>query len=228
MGFRGGQYYVDPTILSGAQVTPTLKSADANLTAFDSAGVKEIVATLNVHEHVVTGLTGTHNDLVFIARTPGTTPTVRVTYVDPAGNNASLSVSVSSQDITVNLATGSGGAITSTAAQIKTAIEASAAASALVVVEYASGNDGTGVVTAMSQQTLAAPTGTNPTLDIKLQSSVDDGSNYYDVTSFAQATGAGVQGKLFSPIAGKSRWVVDVGGTTPVFAVSIVAQAYLR
>lgn len=229
MGFRNGQYYPDPILLDGAQLTPTLKLADANLSAFDSSGVKEILATLNIHEYKTSALTGNHNDLTFIARTPGTTPTITVTYVDPSANNATLSVSVVSQAITVNLATGSGGAITSTAAQIKAAIEASAAASALVVVELAASNDGTGVVTAMSAQTLAGPAGTNPTMDVKLQSSVDDGTSYFDVASFTQATAAGTTGKIFSPIGSDSRWVIDIGGTdTPAFAMSIVAQAFHR
>ncbi len=228
MSFREGQFVRDPFLISGGQVAPTLKSADANLTAFNTAGVDDIIATLNVHEHYTTGLTGTNNDLTFIARTPGTTPTITVTYADPSANNATLSVSVASQAITVNLATNGSGTITSTAAQIKSAIEAHAAANALVVVELAASNDGTGVVTAMSAQALAAPTGTNPTLDVKLQSSVDGGTTYYDIAAFTQKTGAGIEGERFDAIGTLSRWVIDVGGTTPAFAMSIVAQAYLR
>jgi hypothetical protein len=223
MPYRDGQFYPEPILISGGQLAPTLKTADETLTAFDTGGVRDMLATLNIHEHVTTALTGTNNDLTFIARTAGTTPTVRVTYVDPSANSATLGVVVASQDITVNLATGSGGAITSTAAQVKAAIAASTAANALVVVELASGNDGTGVVTAMSQQTLVGPTGTSPTMDVKLQSSVDGGTSYFDVASFSQKTVAAVEGKLFTAIGTRSRWVLDIGGTTPVFAISIAA-----
>lgn len=227
-GFRNGQFYAEPILLEGGQLSPTLKAATATLSAFDTGGIESIVATLNIHEHKTTALTGTHNDLTFIARTPGTTPTITVTYVDPSANNATLSVGVVSQAITVNLATGSGGAITSTAAQIKAAIEASVAASALVVVELAASNDGTGVVTAMSAQTLAGPVGTSPTMDVKLTSSID-GTNFFDVASFTQATAAGVQGKAFSPLGDDSKWVLTIGGTdSPAFAMSIVTQGHLR
>lgn len=226
MGFRNGQFYSEPFTIEGtAQLAPTLKSADANLVAFDSSGLKAILATLNIHEHYTTALTGANNDLTFIARTPGTTPTVRVTFTDPAANSAALGVVVSTEDINVNLATNGSGTITSTAAQVKAAIEASAAANALVVVELAASNDGTGVVTAMTQQSLANPVGTNPTMDVKLQSSIDGGTNYYDVASFAQKTVAAVEGKQFLNIGPKSRWVLDIGGTgSPAFAMSIVAQ----
>lgn len=106
-----------------------------------------------------TALTGTNNDLKFTAQQPGTEPNaVRVRYVDPAGNNQALAVSVSGNDITVSLATGSGGAITSTAAQVKAAVNLHDGANDLVSAGLATGNDGTGVVTAMAFQTLAGGT----------------------------------------------------------------------
>jgi len=60
---------------------------------------------------------------------------ITITHVDPSGNNQPLSVSVSGTDITVNLATGAGGAITSTAALVKAAINANIEASELVLCE---------------------------------------------------------------------------------------------
>lgn len=216
-------FYPDPVTLSGATFGPVIVNADVSLptSAFDFEGAHDLFAQINSHEFFITALTGANNDLAFIARATGTTPTVRITYVDPAANNAALGVVVASQDITVNLATGSGGAITSTAAQVKAAIEDSTAASALVVVALAPSNDGTGVVTAMSQQTLAGPTGTTPTLDVKLQHGIT--ATLADHSAFAQKTTAASEFKVFSLVGTKGKWVLDVGGTTPVFAVSITA-----
>lgn len=71
---------------------------------------------------------------------------LRVAMTDPGGADQPLSVSVSGNDISVSLATNSAGAVTSTAAQVVAAINASPAASALVVAYTYRGNAGAGVV----------------------------------------------------------------------------------
>jgi hypothetical protein len=110
-----------------------------------AAGSYDTVATLT------TTLTGTNNDLKYTSKAASASGnSIRVRYVDPGGNNAALGVTVSTNDITVNLATDGSGAITSTAAQVKTAVDGSAPAAALVSVANATGNDGTGVVTALA------------------------------------------------------------------------------
>lgn len=125
------------------------KLAVALLTASLSGG-SAVQATLS------TNLTGSNNDLDYTAVNGGTAGnSITIAYADPSANNAALSVSVVGSAITVNLATGSGGAITSTAAQIKAAIEASTPAGALVTVANKSANDGSGVVIAMSATPLA-------------------------------------------------------------------------
>lgn len=121
-----------------------------------------IPAVAGVQATLSTSLTGNNNDLVYTAVDFGTGGnSTTVAYVDPSANSAALSVSVSSAAITVNLATNGGGTITSTAALILAAIQASAAASALVNVALKASNDGTGVVTAMSAANLTG--GVNPT-----------------------------------------------------------------
>lgn len=106
-----------------------------------------------------TALTGTNNDLKFTARNAGTGGnSITIAYVDPSANDEDLSVDVVGTAITVNLATGPAGAITSTAAQIKAAIEADADASALVFVDYAGTDTGEGVVTALASTPLAGGT----------------------------------------------------------------------
>ena len=71
---------------------------------------------------------------------------VTAEFKNPGANNAPLSVAVTGKDIVVNLATSDTGALTSTAAQVVAAINASPAASALVSATTYRNNAGAGVV----------------------------------------------------------------------------------
>lgn len=75
-------------------------------------------------------------------------------------------------------------------------------------------------------QSVGTPTGTTPTLDSKLQHSSDN-SAWTDVTGgvFTQATAAGAEKLVLNrnDLKRYVRHVVDVGGTTPVFPMSVVA-----
>ncbi len=102
------------------------------------------------------------------ARAEGSAGTLSVSFVNPGGNNAALGVVVSGNAITVNLATNGTGAITSTAADIVTAIQASTSASALVNVK----SDTAGVVGAVASTNLTQ--GTDAELVLK---STDYGSS---------------------------------------------------
>jgi hypothetical protein len=113
-----------------------------------------------------TSLTGNNNDLTYTAVSGGTWGNaIKVEYLDPSAASAALAVSVNytastgAPTISVSLATNSGSTITSTAASIKTAVDAHPLASQLVTVANKTSNDGTGVVTAMSATALA--TGAN-------------------------------------------------------------------
>lgn len=109
---------------------------------------------------LTTSLTGANNDIVFTAKDFGAAGNdITIAYVDPAANSQSLGVVVTGTDIVVNLATDGAGAITSTADLIKTAIAAEQDADDLVDVADASGNDGSGVVTAMAETNLAGGEG---------------------------------------------------------------------
>lgn len=112
------------------------------------SGGSAVAATLS------TSLTGANNDLTFTAVTAGTGGnSVTVTYVDP-GSDGALAVSVLGSAITVTLAYGSG-AITSTGLTVKAALIASIPAAALIGVSLKGGNDGTGLVTALTATPLA-------------------------------------------------------------------------
>lgn len=102
------------------------------------------------------GVVGNNNALTLTAVEPGTDGNnISLTVVDPAANNASLGVSVNGTAITVNLATDGGGAITSTAAQIRAALAANAQAAALVSVANTGASDGSGNAIAVAITPLA-------------------------------------------------------------------------
>jgi hypothetical protein len=138
----------------------------------DKAAAGEV--TLNGIKAKKSILTGT-SGLTYTAKTAGAAGNdITVAYVDPSGNDQALAVTVTEKAISVSLATGAEGAITSTAADIKTAIEASTDAAALVAVTLV-GATGAGVVTAVEATALedgvTAPTGivlpTNTTITDK-------------------------------------------------------------
>lgn len=103
-----------------------------------------------------TALSGSNNDLVFTALHAGPGGnSIRIRYV-VAGNNTPLTVVVEGLDITVNVATNGAGAATSTATQVKTALDANPDVKKLITTALAASNDGTGVVAAFSFTNLAA------------------------------------------------------------------------
>lgn len=110
--------------------------------------------------------TGDDNALTFTAVAYGVAGNdISIAYLDPGANNATLSVSVNGKYIAVNLATDGSGVITSTAAEVLAAIEASLAASTLVTVEInaadsGSGDDGSGIVTALARAYMTGGAGT--------------------------------------------------------------------
>jgi len=71
---------------------------------------------------------------------------VTAEFRNPGAANAPLSVLVTGKDILVNLGTDANGAVSSTAAQVAAAINASAAANELVVAQTFRGNAGDGIV----------------------------------------------------------------------------------
>lgn len=138
---------------------------------------------------LTTALAGANNDLKFTAVTPGTAGnSIAMVYADPGGNNAALSVTVGGTTITVHLATGVAGAITSTASQVLAAITASAPANALVTAALAAANDGTGVVTALGSTPLAGGTDTTVTaLSLQILKAGDADAALTEVVTLAAA-----------------------------------------
>jgi hypothetical protein len=99
---------------------------------------------------LTTSLAGANNDLYLYAKTPGTGGNSITFRIVVSGNNTPLSVSVASNAITVNSATNGSAAATSTAAEVRRALNFSPAAAALVHAQHAPQNDGTGTVVALA------------------------------------------------------------------------------
>lgn len=142
---------------------------------------KRILGNIVIHANhkyavLSTALTGNNNDLDFtsvLSGVAGNSTTIQ--YVDP-GVTHILSVAVVGQVITVTLGYATG-AISSTAANIKTIIDATPAAAALVTVANKAANDGTGLVTALAATPLATGTATGWT------ATTDDMTNASDVVT---------------------------------------------
>ena len=149
----------------GGDATPTaIQHSDAaalvqwQLTCFGAAieaGLNVVADKMNVGTGAIANLAvystsqGTNKDLTFTAKVPGQIPTI--TYSTGSG---AIAVTVASLAITVALGTGS-----PTADDIKSKIEATAAANALVSVARKTGQNGTGVPTTFTVQPLVlAPT----------------------------------------------------------------------
>jgi hypothetical protein len=177
------------------------------------------------HEFLATSLTGANNDIVVMSRASGTSPSWTLTLVDPAANDASLSVTKSGNNITANLATGAGGAITTTASQLVAALNSDDDSAPYVYAIVKTGDTGAGVVTALAQTALSSWTGTTPTLDVSLETSVDGTNWNTSGTAFGQKTNASAdEGRAFSGLGPNGRWKAVVGGTTPGVVFSISAK----
>lgn len=107
-------------------------------------GADDVAATL------ATGIVASNNALTYTAKTNGLAGNaITINYV-VAGNTTPLTVTVTGTAIRVNVATSAAGVATSTAAQVKTAIEANVPANALVAVTHTGASTGAGVVTALA------------------------------------------------------------------------------
>jgi hypothetical protein len=157
---------VVPIHRSGAIVPVT---AGSGITAgqevqSDAAGKAVPLATISTAAAVLElGLT--NSKIKFTAADAGFAGNgISIRLKDPAANTQSLSVTVTGNNIVVNLATDGAGAITSTVATIVTAVNADGTAASLVTAANGTGSNGTGVVVAAGPTNLAG--GHDPTTGI--------------------------------------------------------------
>lgn len=71
---------------------------------------------------------------------------------------------------------------------------------------------------------ITAVSGTSPTLDVVLESTVN-GTDWYTVDAFAQKTTVDNDARAFGPLGDQCRWRWTIGGTTPSFTFSISVEA---
>lgn len=102
-----------------------------------------------VKASMLSGSVGSNTALAWAAKLDGALGNqISIKLVDPKAASATLAVSVSNRDITVNLATDATKIITTTATQLVAAITAHAGATALVTVANAAPSTGAGVLAA--------------------------------------------------------------------------------
>lgn len=157
-----GPYLLDREFLIDGNVSVSIAdyTTAANAYVYPNAGAPDdaVQATLSLNP------TGDDNALTATARVYGADGnSISIEYVDP-GADGDLSVSVHRQAITVTLAYAEA-AITSTAAEVKAAIEANSEANQLVTLainaaDTGAGDDGSGIVTALAAAALAGGAGT--------------------------------------------------------------------
>lgn len=122
----------------------------------------------------------TNQTLVYTAVTADTGGnSITIALVDPAGNDQALAVSVIASAISVSLATGPAGAITTTRAQLVAAINANAAAAALVSVA----GSGATAITALAATNLATGAAPSISTGVWLDLDMTAGLTKSDVTT---------------------------------------------
>lgn len=105
---------------------------------------------------LTTSLSGADNDLTYTAASTGPYGNALTVAYVVSGNDTPPSVAVVGTAVTVHVATDSGGAATSTAADVRAAVNG---ATALLIAADATGNDGSGVVAALSPASLSGGAG---------------------------------------------------------------------
>lgn len=137
-------------LITGTRAIKPVATAIIGLVATAPDSEPELKAKL------LTGVIATNNALTFTSKLTGVAGNATtIALVNPAANNAAIAVTVVDGAISVSLATGAGGAITTTAAQLAAAIAGNEAANALVAVANTGASTGAGLVTAMAAASLA-------------------------------------------------------------------------
>lgn len=138
-------------INDGPRSIRTVNSAVIGVVGTAPNAQTEAAATLQ------TGVEASNTALLFTSKLAGVLGnSISIAFVKPAANNAPLSITVADRAITVNLATGLAGDVSTTASSLATSLAANADASALVEVDATVGaSTGAGALSAMRRTYLA-------------------------------------------------------------------------
>jgi phage tail sheath protein FI len=206
-------------VTDGARPIRTVASSVIGLigTAPDSEGA--IAASLSV------GSVASNNGIKLTAASAGILGNdISVRVVSPGTNSASLAISVSGKAILISLATSNVGAVTTTAAQLLTALAASQAASLLVSGAAMDGSSGAGLVSPQAtvfltggkdeafplntpvlvaaDRALAARAGTSGSLPAAFDGIFDQAGAVIVVVRVAQANGSDSDAATISNVIG--------------------------
>lgn len=128
-----------------------------------------------VAANLTTGVVADNNAILFTAKVPGAAGEgIKVQLKDPAGNNQALKVTIENDTVVVSLATGEAGAITSTAAEVIAAINASLYVKDILLAANSGESTGAGVVAAVAGTALDNGADANVVPDTILNENVLD------------------------------------------------------
>jgi phage tail sheath protein FI len=137
-------------INDGPRPIRTVRSGVIGVVGTAPDSQQEVKASLQI------GVVASNNALTFTSKLDGQLGnSSSISLVNPQANSQALAISVSGRDVTVRLATGPSGAITTTAALLKTAIEANVDANALFTITNTGASTGVGIVAALRRTALA-------------------------------------------------------------------------
>lgn len=177
---RGG-VTLDASAVTADPVTGLKKLLAGTFIGESGGKYKKYEAAVKANK--ATGVVGNNNAILWTAVSGGAAGNgIKVALIDPAGNSKPLEVTVVNNEIRVQVATGDAGAITSTAADVIAAVNASLLAKGLVVAANSGTSDGTGVVAAVAATALAGGADANVTPTLILAEEVD-------FTGFTQSGG---------------------------------------
>jgi hypothetical protein len=142
--------------LTIALIDPEEPSRPLSLAIDDEAIAITLATDIGDAAAITLNPTGDNNNLLITARIAGETGNDHsISLVDPSANNAPLTISTpDGLHWIASLATGAGGSITTTAAQLKTALEANPGFHSLFTVANAAGNNGSGTMTVLAEASL--------------------------------------------------------------------------
>lgn len=135
---------------AGPRPIQTVRSSVIGIVGTAPNSQAEVKAALS------TGVVASNNALTFTSKLAGALGNaIEIKLTNPNAASQALAVSLTGKFIEVKLATDAGKAITSTAAQVKAAIEAVVGAAALVTITNTSTSTGAGVVAAVPRTALS-------------------------------------------------------------------------
>lgn len=217
-----------PRLLDVSNVTTTQTSPACHGAAHRGVRLFEHITTLTgATASLTTAMTGTQNDVTLTARSAGAAGnSITLTLTNPGAPNQTLQISVVSLAITASLATNGASALTTTASQLVTALQASSPAMALVSAALKSGEDGTGVVTALTSTPLSG--GLDATLTTKIQVQDPTSGTWLDLANAVGLTKTAPGDSVLTvgpDVAATANVAVAMPLTSPFRVVSTLADA---